>query len=275
MSSTGPVLPFPDAPAPTWTVHTEVFDGPLDLLLYLVKRDGVDLMRLSVARIADAYLDYVGHMRSLNLSLAGEYLVMAATLVHLKSLELLPRLPTPVQEDAVDPREAFAAQLLSYQRVREAAEQLAERPWLDRDQFARPPEDPDEPELTAGVDAFGLLEVYRELLAGAAEPEPEVAFQHEVRLDMGDASLSLIRILQENGGVGELTALLRSLPTRPMRVVTFIGVLEMLKLGWVAVEQRHHLAPIAIRVTASAEQIDRRALSGWVESSGPESEDVG
>jgi segregation and condensation protein A len=266
LSPAGPALPFPDAPAPAWTVHTEVFDGPLDLLLYLVKRDGVDLMRLSVSRIADAYLDYISHMRSLNLSLAGEYLVMAATLVHLKSLELLPRLPTPVEEDAEDPREAFAAQLLSYQRVREAAEKLASRPWLDRDQVGRPPEEPDDPELVAGVDAFGLLEVYRELLAAAAEPEPEVAFEHEVRLDMGDASLSLIRILQARGGVGELTALLRSLPTRPMRVVTFIGVLEMLKLGWVAVEQRHHLAPIAIRVIAPPEQIDRRALSGWVET---------
>ncbi len=82
-----------------WTIHTDVFDGPLDLLLYLVKREGIDLRALPVARIADSYLAYLERMRELNLSVAGDYLVMAASLVHLKSLELMPRLPTALEEE--------------------------------------------------------------------------------------------------------------------------------------------------------------------------------
>ncbi|MEZ4319062.1 MAG: segregation/condensation protein A [Myxococcota bacterium] len=250
---------------PAWTVHTEVFEGPLDLLLYLVQRDGIDLKRLQVARIADAYLEFLDHMRDMNLSLAGEYLVMAATLVHLKSLELLPRLPTPVDEDAPDPREEFARQLQSYARYREAADQLERRPWLGRDQFTRAEPESGEGELDAGLDAFGLLELYRELLAASEAPEPEVTFAHEVRLDLGTAAMALLDSLRAHGGHGELTALLSSLPNRAQRVVTFIGVLEMLRLGWIALEQRFHLAPIELSVVVPPEVSDPRALSGWVE----------
>ena len=124
------------APAP-WTVHTEVFEGPLDLLLYLVRRDGVDLERLQVHRICDAYLDYLERMRSLRLNVAADYLVMAATLVHLKSLSLLPRSPTPVTEDGEeeDPAEALAQRLLEYQRFKEASEALEQRAMVGRDAF--------------------------------------------------------------------------------------------------------------------------------------------
>jgi len=253
------------AELPTWTVHTEVFDGPLDLLLYLVKRDGVDIRRLAVAQIADAYLEYIDHMRDLNLSLAGEYLVMAATLVHLKSLELLPRLPTPVDEDAPDPRQAFADQLMSYAKYREAADAMAARSWLGRDQFARTAPDAAEGDIDAGIDAFGLLDLYRGLLARAEAPEPQVRFEHEVRLDMGDAAVSLIRGLLDVGGTAELQGLLRALPDRAQRVVTFIGVLEMLRLGWIEVQQRFHLGEIDLTARVTADQIDVRALSGWVE----------
>lgn len=253
------------AAIPTWTVHTEVFEGPLDLLLYLVQRDGIDLKRLQVSRIADAYLEYLDHMRELNLSVAGEYLVMAATLVHLKSLDLLPRLPTPIEEDAPDPREAFAEKLRSYQRYREAADAFDQRRWLGRDQFARSEPDEVEGAIEPGLDAFGLLDLYRQLLAVSQAPEPEVTFAHEPRLDLGDAAMALLDTLRRDGGRGELTSLLSALPTRALRVVTFISVLEMLRLGWIALEQRHHLAPIELSVSAPASVTDVRALSGWIE----------
>jgi segregation and condensation protein A len=236
-------------PAPTldWTVHTDVFDGPLDLLLYLVRRDGIDLRRLEVAKVADAYLATLDRMRELHLGVAGDYLVMAATLVHLKSLELLPRLPTPVEEEdeGVDPREALARRLEAYQRYREAAEQLDALPRLDRDLFARAPEpvqDEHRP-LIPGVDAFGLLDVYYELLKRQAT-EPVV---HEVGGSGPDFEGCCRGVLGWLGGVGgrqELGSFLHRLGRPADRVVSFVAVLEMARLRWVDLAQQVHLGPV-------------------------------
>lgn len=251
-----------DAP---WTVHTDVFEGPLDLLLYLVKRDGIDLTALRVRDIADAYLEFVGRMRSLNLSVAGEYLVMAATLVHLKSLEILPRLPTPVEEDGPDPREAFAERLREYQRYRLASERLNARPVLGRDQFATRGEET-AGELEAPFDVFGLFDVYRELLATSEEPAPEVSFEERPHLDMGQTVVGLLDVLERGGGRGELTAILGSIRSKAVRVISFIGVLEMLKLGWVSAEQAVHLGPIELVARVTPAEADLRALQGYVET---------
>ena len=125
------------APAePDWVIRTEVFDGPLDLLLYLVRREGIDLRSLPVSRIADAYLSYIDRMRDLHLGVAGEYLVMADTLVWMKSLELLPRRPVIEEdEEGEDPREALARRLQAYAAVREGADVLESRPRVGRDVF--------------------------------------------------------------------------------------------------------------------------------------------
>ena len=111
--------------AAAWTIVTDVFEGPLDLLLYLVKRDGVDLRALKLAAIADAYLTYLDQMRAVDLAIASEYLVMAAQLVHLKSLELLPRLPAGLEED---PAEQLAQRIQEYAKYRAAADLLEQRP---------------------------------------------------------------------------------------------------------------------------------------------------
>ena len=90
-----------------WTIRTPVFEGPLDLLLYLIKRDGIDLSKLKVSDIADSYLEYIDQMRGLNLTIAAEYLVMASTLSYLKSLELLTRVPALLEAgEEEDPSEA-------------------------------------------------------------------------------------------------------------------------------------------------------------------------
>src|SRR5690349_10294681 len=125
-----------------FTVHTDVFDGPLDLLLHLVKRDGISLARLEVSRIADAYLAYLDQMRELDLAIAADWLVMAATLVHLKALELLPRPPAILEEDETDPRDALLAQLADYERVKIDARALDARTMVGRDVLVRIGETP-------------------------------------------------------------------------------------------------------------------------------------
>jgi len=129
--ATGPVV---------FTVHTDVFDGPLDLLLHLVQRDGISLARLQISRIANAYLAYLDQMRALDLSIAADWLVMAATLIHLKALELLPRPPSILAEDEPDPRDTLLEQLREYERIKGAAGALDQLQQVGRDVFTRMPE---------------------------------------------------------------------------------------------------------------------------------------
>jgi len=256
------------AAASRWTVHTEVFDGPLDLLLYLAKRDGIDLKRLVVSVIADSYMAYLDRMRDLNLSVAGDYLVMAATLVHLKSLELLPRMPTLVEEDGEDPRAVLERQLAEYARYREASESLETRPWIGRDVFVREPVARKKgEEIVAGVDPFGLLDIYYDLLNVAEEPEPVIELVG-TGPDFRGCCEMVLDALVSGGGKAELGRLLRSLGLRSTRVITFLAVLESARLGWIDIEQAEHLGPVELRLRAPRSEIDLDAITGWVESPG-------
>ncbi len=248
----------------TWSVHTDVFDGPLDLLLYLVRRDGIDLRNLAITPIADAYLQYVERMRELHLGVAGEYLVMAATLVYLKSLELLPRRPTSVEEDedVEDPREALARRLIEYERYRAAAAELDARPLLGRDSFARAPEQEDESTRppSTDIDAFGLLELYYGLLVKADTTEPEhVIF--EAGVDFESCCRRVLGWLGGPGGQGDLAQLLGGLATVPERVVSFIAVLEMSRLQWLDLVQDFHLGPVHLTSRVEADH-DLAQLTG-------------
>lgn len=260
--------PRPDgAESPWFTVHTDVFEGPLDLLLHLVQREGIDLARLEVARIADAYLAYLDRMRALDLSIASDWLVMAATLVHLKSLELFPRPPTPVDEDAPDPREVLAEQLREYERLRLRAASLDELPRVGRDRFVRARQAPEGGEgrpVASPVDAFGLLDVLFEVLARGGSLDPVVVLA-DGGPDVGGCCRRVLRALGGKGGTGELGAMLRSLPHRPERVVTFVGVLEMARLGWLDVVQETHLGPVRVEQLVDDAAIDLGLLLGWDE----------
>lgn len=238
------------AAEPAWTIHTEVFDGPLDLLLYLVKRDGIDISRVRIAEICDAYLGYLDRLKELRLNVAADYLVMAATLCHLKSLVLLPRAPSPLTDDGEpeeDPTEALARQLEAYQHTKARAEALNQRAVLGRDTFRREPEELDSSErpVVAGVDAFALLDLYWDLLARQAAGPPT----HTLPLDgadLGRCCQAVLDYLDQCEGPGVLDQVLRRLETAGERVVAFVATLEMVRLGWLGVDQTHHLAPVTI-----------------------------
>ena len=125
----------PDA----YKVKLDAFEGPLDLLLYLIRKNEVDIYDIPISLITEQYLAYIALMQELNLDVAGDFLVMAATLIHMKSRTLLPR-PDPAQDDAVeeDPREALVRRLLEHQKYKAAAELLHERETLRSAQFMRP-----------------------------------------------------------------------------------------------------------------------------------------
>ena len=129
--------PLAGEPGP-YRVHLDTFEGPLDLLLHLITKNEVDIYDIPIAVITEQYLEYISIMKSLNINVAGEFLVMASTLIYIKSQMLLPAPETEGEEEGPDPREELIQRLLEYQQFKEIAMELRERALLGRDVFTRP-----------------------------------------------------------------------------------------------------------------------------------------
>jgi len=245
-------------------IHTETFDGPLELLLFLVRREGVDIREIRIAPITDAYLAHLSVLERFDLNTAGDFLVLAATLCFLKSRELLPK-RDGVQAEEDDPeaiKDALAMRLLNYERYRQASQKLIDRPLLDRDLFASRPvlENPNQRTVESKVDPLGLLEIYHSILQRHAAPEPVHSVQRQ--------TYSLRRmaewiVKQTTDTTRELSELLAVLPSRLDRVVAFIATLELAKMQILEIDQAHHLGPI--RMTGRGEiDADLRILAGEI-----------
>jgi segregation and condensation protein A len=232
---------------PFYRVKLDVFEGPLDLLLHLIKKNEMEIADIRIAAITEQYLGYLGMMRELNLDIAGEFLVMAATLTLIKSRMLLPATAADEVEEP-DPRAELVQQLLEYQRYREAALALAERPLLHRDVFVRQPLD--DPEVTASgepprlkVTVWELLEAFRGVLKRL---RPESV--HEVlteRVSLRDRARTLLQAL----GVArclEFDSLFGDEATRIEIIITFLALLELMKIGAVRATQSEHFGGIVI-----------------------------
>ncbi len=222
----------------------EIFEGPLDLLLHLIKKEELDIHDVSISRITDQYLSYLKLFEQLNLDLAGEYLVMAATLMQIKSRELLPPAEGD-EEDDDDPRADLVQQLEEYQRFRAAASQLADRDVLDRDVFRRAPqarEVEDEKTLPPlrELDLADLVDALREVLKRLPEEKP-----HEIkgeRIPIADR-IPLILARLRKGDV-EFTSLFGSDASRREIVSTFLALLELVRMRAVRALQPERFGPI-------------------------------
>lgn len=239
--------PSGNGAAGTYRVRLERFEGPLDLLLHLIKKNEVDVRELPVAQITEQYLGYLDLMRDLSLDIAGEYLVMAATLTLIKSRLLLPS-PEPEEGEEADPRADLVRQLLEYQRYREAAESLAERPLLRRDTFARDAnaeglaEDPDAvPRIK--VTLWELMEAFRVVLKRAA-PDPV----HQVEGEAVSLPTRIHDLLQTLAVARTLRfdSLFGDAPTRSYVIVTFLAVLELIKQHVIEAVQDAIMGPIDV-----------------------------
>ena len=231
-----------------YPVRLQNFEGPLDLLLHLIKKHEVDIYDIPIALITQQYLDYLDLMQELNLDVVGEFLVMAATLIHIKSRMLLPR-PDPTQEDAEeDPREALVRRLIEHQRFKAAAELLHEKEIQRSAQWGRPDGrvadlvgDAPEPEIE--VDLFSLMAAFRQVMERARQrpvvPLPAEQIPLETRIEQLLARLSDT----EACGFEELFA---DVQTRAGMIVTFLALLEMIRLKLVRVFQQGNFGPIRV-----------------------------
>lgn len=267
----------------TYSVALEAFEGPLDLLLHLVRRHELDVLDIPISFIAEKYIEYIEFARALDIEIAGEYLVMAATLAFLKSRELLPANPLDEEladeEEGVDPRQELIQRLLEYERFRHAAHELADRPLAGRDIFTRgaPVEvEPLAPDL-APITLFRLAGAFQRVLDRA-----RIAQSHDVELEpvtvrerMKQLSLMLAerRTLDFEGLFldrewhGELEL-------RQMLVVTLMSVLELVKLGVLAVHQPEGSETILLERVADEREFEG-VIDGYDEqaSFGPQGEE--
>lgn len=241
---------FPESDQTIYTIRTESFEGPFDLLLHLIKKNEIDIYNIPIAAITRQYLDYIDVMQELNLDIAGDFLVMASTLIHIKSRMLLPLSPDEEagEEEVEDPRAELVARLLEYQKYKEASLDLGQRELLGRDVFARsfaalelaentPVEEPLEVEL------FDLIEAFRRVLAAV----PAKTF-HEVGAEgpsIADRINDLLLLLQGTEAAGFEEMFIGS-ATREEVIITFLAMLELCRLKMVRLAQAQSFGKIWI-----------------------------
>lgn len=234
-------------------VRTEAFEGPLDLLLHLIKKNEVDIYNIPIAAISRQYLDYLDLMRELNLDVAGEFLVMASTLIQIKSQMLLPQCGESDLEDEKieDPRAELVRRLLDYERYRDASLELVSRHLLERDVFVRsvvPPELEAGPgdEALPEIELFELVDAFRRILAKA----PRESF-HEVgseNISIADRISDILEFLQGREAV-EFEEFFAGSSTREYIVATFLAVLELCRLRMIRILQFETYGRIMVKST--------------------------
>lgn len=243
-----------------YQVALDVFEGPLDLLLHLVKKHELSILDIPIAFVTEKYLEYLDAMAALDIDVAGEYLLMAATLCHIKSRELLPPSPEEVSEEEehegedveIDPRADLIRRLLEYQKYKEAAQQLGQRPVVGRNVWGRG--SPSEDAVSDGVDpdavaplapfpVHKLIEAFDRVMQQA-----KVKVAHDVLIDRLSVSQKIAELTDRLEVEGRFTftsmfSFLRDGVARSMAevrheaVVTFLALLEMAKLRLIALSQ--------------------------------------
>lgn len=260
-------------------VRLPTFQGPLDLLLHLIKRDQIDIYDIPIGHITERYLSMLGIMQVLDLEVAGDFLVMAATLMRIKSRMLLPTWPE--DEDEEDPRAELVRQLLEYRRFKEAAERLRaaedERRWRFERGFRASVSDGVPVELVP-LSQFDLIEVMKEILARVGEE-----FFYEVQLEDVTIEEKIALVMEELAAHGRVLFLdlVSRTPRRMHVVVTFMAILELARLGKVAVAQEANFGPMWLYpgdgqgAMAPAEGAEETVSPGVDDAAGRESETHG
>jgi len=231
-----------------YEIKLDQFQGPLDLLLFLIRKNKIDIYDIPIALITEQYLKYLEIIRSLNLNEAGEYLVLAATLLHIKSRMLLPVPEEETEEGEGDPRQELVKQLLEYQVFKDAASALETRPVLERDVFKRGSHEgdvevnPDE-ETLIEVGIFDLVEAFQKVIAISGKSElMEIDLE---KISLADRINEIMDILTQNRSL-TFTELLGESSNKKQIIYTFLAILELIKLRMIKAFQNESSGVIRI-----------------------------
>jgi len=225
------------------------FEGPLDLLLYLIRQEQINIYEIPIARITDEYLRYLKLMKELDLTVAGDFLVMAAQLIELKSRMLLPRDPLAAQEEIEDPRNELVNRLLEHEKFKAAAEMLWSRATVEQAVFKRAEIETDKTNPEVAVGLFDLLRVFQEILARHKEEVMMEIEREEVTVaEMIDRLRNMVR----SAGELNLMSFFERAKSRRELVVAFLSVLELVRLSEISLQQRETFGEITARAVPAA-----------------------
>ena len=241
-----------------YDIKIENFEGPLDLLLHLIKKNEMDIYNIQIAGITDQYLSILDTMKSLNLDVAGEFLLMAATLLHIKSKLLLPQHEDEdLDDEELDPRAELVRRLLEYQKYKAAGESFDAMPRLNRDIFARKFQSPElvvgqEGEEMMAVGIFELVTAFQRLLKETSDP-----YIHEINIERLTVTDRINSILSQLSGKESLAFLeiFEGHPDRNMVVVTFLALLELVRLRLVRLMQNSRCGHIWLYPAVSGDDV--------------------
>lgn len=234
----------------TYKVNLDIYEGPLDLLLYLVKRSDLDIRDVAVSRITGDYLAYVDLMKELRLDLAGEFLVMASTLMQMKARSLLPS-PSSETDEGPDPRAEIVNRLLEYQRYKEAARTLEARLHRQKDVHYRGAPLLGEGDYVMNASLFDLLDAFRDVLKGLRPDVREIVYE-EVPIEV--KIRGILSFLAERT-FATFREILQRETTRRGLIATFLAVLELIRLRQIVARQAEVFGEIRVyRVDAVDEQ---------------------
>lgn len=247
----------------SYKVKLNVFEGPMDLLLHLIRKHELDIYDIPIALITREYLDYLDVMKTLNLDLVGDFLVMAATLTQIKSKMLLP--PEPGSEDddpGPDPREELVQRLLEYKKFKEAAQELKsqENLWFDAYSMGAQDDVKQEQELVlVNLNLLDLIEAFREVLN-----KPSADGFHEITVETMTIKEKIAAIMEtlEHRGSIVFEELFLDAPTKKEIIVTFLALLEIIRLRLVRIEQTERFGKIRVRKAVTLVEGGRERTSG-------------
>src|SRR5467141_2743675 len=223
------------------------FEGPLDLLLYLIRQEQVNIYDIPIARITDEYLRYLNLMQELDLPVAGDFLVMAAQLIEVKSRMLLPRDPSAIEEELLDPRAELVNRLLEHEKFKAAAEMLWSRATVERAVFKRAEIETDKNNPEVAVGLFDLLRVFQEILARKKE---EVLMEIEREEISMAEMLERLRNMVRSTGELNLRVFFERAQSRRELVVAFLSVLELVRTTEIRLMQKETFGDIVAKVAS-------------------------
>ena len=275
--SAEPTVPAPDVepakageepdplPAPRRVTHggtppppvkLEMYEGPLDLLLDLIRKQQINIYDIPIARITQQYLDYLHLLEELNIDVAGEFIFMAATLIHIKSRMLLPPDPNALPEEQEDPREELMHRLLEHEQFKNAAQMLQSKRMVEEAMWSQPGigefvEAEDEPGLAVSV--FDLISTFREILE-RAKKRPQIEIRRE-EVTVAQMVEYIKRVLHASSGPVRLEKLIAGFVWRQALIALFLALLELVRVRAIVLRQKELFGPITVSKSKSFDEI--------------------
>jgi len=243
-----------------YQVRLDTFEGPLDLLLFLIRKNEMDIANIEIAKITQQYLDFINTMKVLNVDLASEFIVMAATLIYIKSKMLLPAPPEEIEDEEGDPREALMRRLIEYQKYKIGADALVQRPKLNEDFFKvqlveELPRDPFDPQ--DGLVEVGIYELALQFQAALTRAKRTVHYVESDIVSVEEKIKEIVSQLQKDMSKSiEFSQLLKDNKTTADIIGTFLAILELTRLHCLKVFQAAHGSEIHLKAKEAIVDFD-------------------